>query len=420
MIISVIGLGYVGLPLAAAFARYFDVVGYDKSRNRIAEINNGYDRTGELAACEISRALERLNAVDTPAAIADVDIHIVTVPTPVDQTKQPNLKPIISACKTVGAHLKIGSIVVFESTVYPGVTEDICGPKLEDVSGLKCGTDFFLGYSPERINPGDKVHTIDNIVKVVAGQTSEVTEKLVNLYSSVIAAGIHVAPSIKVAEAAKVIENAQRDINIAFVNEVAIICQKLGVSVHDVLEAAQTKWNFLSFMPGLVGGHCIGVDPYYMAYCAEQLGHRPDIILAGRHLNDRMGGFVAEQIGAQLAPHGRILVLGLTFKEDVSDLRNTKAIDVIRCLTELGFAVDVHDHLADAREAKMFFDIDLVSDIFLAYPYDAVVGLVPHAKYRGWLSDDLRRLTLKNGLIADVKGIWRAISLAGTRRYWTL
>lgn len=420
MNLSVIGLGYVGLPLAAALARRYDVIGYDVNKARVAELHTGVDRTGELDQAALEAASTRLTLTDDPASLAAADVHIVTVPTPVNADKSPDLRPVLSACDLVGQYLKPGAIVVFESTVYPGVTEELCGPRLEAVSGLTCGKDFFLGYSPERINPGDKVHTVEKIIKVVAGQTPEVSAKLVEIYGSVVTAGIHEAPSIAVAEAAKVIENAQRDINIAFVNEIAIICQKLGISVHDVLEAAKTKWNFLPFTPGLVGGHCIGVDPYYMAHRAEELGHHPDIILAGRRMNDQMGSFVADQIADLLAAPGRILVLGITFKEDVPDMRNSRVPDVIEQLIGRGFTVDIHDAEADPQEVQDHLGYTLLEDLPETAAYDAVVGAVSHAEYANFTSDRLSRLTAEGGLIADIKAMWRHMDLPAGRRRWIL
>lgn len=421
MKISVIGLGYVGLPLAAALAHKFTVIGYDRAEARVTALQTGHDQTGELSAADLAAVSRTLTITHDPDMVADADLHIVTVPTPVDANKTPDLSPLHSACAILGPRLKPGCIVVFESTVYPGVTEDICGPALEAASdGLTCGTDFFLGYSPERINPGDKLHTVDKIIKVVAGQTPAVTRTLEDVYGAVITAGLHTAPSIKVAEAAKVIENAQRDINIAFVNEIAMICQKLDLSVHDVLEAARTKWNFLPFMPGLVGGHCIGVDPYYMAHRAQQVGHNPEIILAGRRLNDNMGAFVADQITDRLSAPGDILVLGLTFKEDVPDLRNTRVTDVIDQLTARGFTVHVHDAQADPSEARQFYGIDLLPDLPTSGAYAAVVGAVPHAPYRDLGADQLAALTKDGGVIADIKGMWRGLALPDNRSYWVL
>jgi UDP-N-acetyl-D-galactosamine dehydrogenase len=430
--VAVIGLGYVGLPLAVALARTHDapVVGFDVNKGRVAELKAGSDRTGEIDRATLGAS--RLTVSDDPAVLDAVGIYIVTVPTPVDGDNQPDLKPVRAACDTVGKALKRRAaagadnrpaIVVFESTVYPGVTEDICGPAIERVSGLVCGRDFFLGYSPERINPGDKVHTVDRITKVVAGQTPEVAALLGELYGRITAGGVFLARDIKTAEAAKVIENAQRDINIAFINEVTMIFQRLGMSVHDVLAAARTKWNFLDFKPGLVGGHCIGVDPFYLAFCAQAMGHDPEIILAGRRINDGMGDWVAERIDGKAKAIGltkpRTLMLGLTFKENVPDLRNSKVIDLIRGLESRGHAVDVHDACADAHEAQEEYGVTLLTDL-AAGGYDVVVGAVPHQIYCGFTGDEVGRLLKSGGLLADVKGLWRDLELPAGRQRWEL
>jgi UDP-N-acetyl-D-galactosamine dehydrogenase len=414
----VIGLGYVGLPLAVSLARHFSVTGFDISQARLAELRDGKDRTREIDFATL-RASSLIYTGDA-MALRGKDIYIVTVPTPVDSQNRPDLTPLLEACSTVGGELSKRAVVVFESTVYPGVSEDICGPALEKASGLVCGVDFFLGYSPERINPGDKVHTVDKITKVVAGQTPEVTSLLADIYGQVTTGGIFKAASIKTAEAAKVIENAQRDINIAFINEVAQIFSRLGLSVHDVLEASRTKWNFLPFTPGLVGGHCIGVDPYYLADCARQLGHNPDVILAGRRMNDGMGGFIADQIAARLGKTGKVLVLGLTFKEDVPDLRNSRVVDIIRRLEELGYSITVHDPLADPQEAKKHYGIDLALKLDDLNGFDCVLGAVPHAAYKQLSTGDFFRLCCPGGLVADIKAIWRNTTLPGTVHHWVL
>jgi len=416
--IAVIGLGYVGLPLAVALARHFSTIGYDVDAARIAELRQGHDRTGEIDVDVITEST--LSVTDDGAAIANAEVYIVTVPTPVDADNQPDLRLIRAACAGVGKLLTAGNIVVFESTVYPGVTEDICGPALAAASGLVCGQDFFLGYSPERINPGDREHTVDKITKVVAGQTAEVLDRLVDLYGRVTAGGIYRAKNIKTAEAAKVIENAQRDINIAFVNEVAVICQKLDISAHDVLEAAGTKWNFLPFTPGLVGGHCIGVDPFYLAFQAQQLGHDPQIILSGRRLNDAMGDFVAACIDENMSGPGRILLLGLTFKENVPDLRNTKVIDVVTSLTTRGHEVVVHDPVADGAEAERLYGFSLLSSLDGQEGFDAVVGAVRHDDYLALTAADLAGIVREDGLIADIKGLWREMERPAGRHYWQL
>lgn len=420
--IAVIGLGYVGLPLAVALARHFPVLGFDIDAGRVGELRQGHDRTREIEAERLKASSLRLSsdAADLPGHA----IYIVTVPTPVDENNVPDLKPVRSASRTVGQALKTkaapGAIVVYESTVYPGVTEDICGPILEELSGLVCGRDFFLGYSPERINPGDKVHTVDKITKVVAGQTPAVAATLADIYGRITSGGIHLAPTIKTAEAAKVIENAQRDINIAFVNEIAMIFGKLGISTHDVLEAAGTKWNFLKFQPGLVGGHCIGVDPYYLAHRAEELGHHARIILSGRAINDGMSQYVADTVSAQVKPQAKILVLGLTFKEDVPDLRNSKVADLVNALSKLGHSVAIHDPLADPQEAQHEYGVMLSPRLDQLAGFDAVLAAVPHATYRALDDAALSRLVAPGGLIADLKGLWRGRSLPAGLQYWSL
>jgi UDP-N-acetyl-D-galactosamine dehydrogenase len=416
--IVVVGLGYVGLPLAVALANNFKVQGFEINHQRVAELRNGHDRTGEVDGETI--AASTLEVTVENAAIAGADIYIVTVPTPVDAQNQPDLSALRAACATVGGVMSKGAVVVFESTVYPGLTEEVCGPALADASGFESGRDFFLGYSPERINPGDKAHTIATITKVVAGQTPAVADRLEQVYATIVEAGIHRAPDIRTAEAAKVIENAQRDVNIAFVNEVAAICQRLNMSAHDVLAAAGTKWNFLSFTPGLVGGHCIGVDPYYLAYKAAEIGHVPEIILSGRRLNDAMGDMIAGWIDDRLSDPGRLLVLGLTFKEDVPDLRNSKVIDVVRGLTDRGHQVEVHDPMADRGEAQAIYGIDLAGPLNTLSGFDGVVGAVPHQSYRGFSSDDFERLAVPGGLIADIKGMWRELEMPATIRRWQL
>ncbi|MGQ0663478.1 MAG: nucleotide sugar dehydrogenase [Pseudomonadota bacterium] len=421
--ICVIGLGYVGLPLAVALARHYEVTGYDIDRARIDDLRTGRDRTRAVDAQRLKAA--RLHLTDDPAAIAGRDLYIITVPTPVDAANRPDLSAVRAACRTVGKAMGKGAIVVLESTVYPGVTEDICGPELAAVSGLVCGRDFFLGYSPERINPGDLEHTVERITKVVAGQTPEVAAKLAAVYGAVTGGGAFVARDIKTAEAAKVIENAQRDINIAFINEVTLIFNKLGLSVYDVLDAARTKWNFLAFQPGLVGGHCIGVDPFYLADCAQRLGNHPEVILAGRRINDAMGEYVADRIARLLAENGRpggarVLVLGLTFKENVPDLRNSKVIDIVRGLTTWQHRVDVHDPYADAEEARAEYDVRLLAAIDGANGYDCVVGAVAHRDYAAFTPARLAALVAPGGIVADVKGMWRSLVLPDCLKRWQL
>ena len=413
MKIAVVGLGYVGLPLCVALAKKFEAIGFDIDEARVAEIGAGHDRTDEVDAT----ALQNCTAVfsSDATALAGSDVFIVTVPTPVDAANQPDLRPVEAASRTVGRHIGKGAIVVFESTVYPGVTEEICGPILEKESGLACGTDFFLGYSPERINPGDREHTVDRITKVIAGQTPAVTETLAEVYGAVTTGGVFRARDIRTAEAAKVIENAQRDINIAFVNEITAIFHKMDLSIHDVLDAARTKWNFLDFRPGLVGGHCIGVDPYYLAAKAVAVGHDPKVILAGRSTNDGMGAFIADSVAADLGANARVLVMGLTFKENVPDLRNTRVVDIVARLRELGHHVTVHDPIADPAEAQQFYGIDLVES--LAGLFDAVIGAVAHEAYAKMPDQDLAGLLAPNGILADIKGIWRTRQFAGIQRW---
>jgi len=415
--VVVVGLGYVGLPLAVALARSVETWGLDVDRGRIAELERGHDRTGEIDGDRLAASMLRLTT--DPAACPDADFYIVTVPTPVDADNRPDLSIVIAATRTVAGMLKPGrrSIVVYESTVYPGVTEEMCGPELERISGLRCGEDFFLAYSPERINPGDREHTVDRITKVVSGQTPEVLDAVADLYGRVTTGGVFRAASIKAAEAAKVIENAQRDINIAFMNEITQIFQRLDLSVWDVLAAAGTKWNFLRFEPGLVGGHCIGVDPYYLAHRATELGIDPRVILAGRGTNDGMAGWVARAVhdwrGGEA---GRVLVLGLAFKPDVPDLRNSKVADLVAGFRDLGHAVDVHDPLVDAAEARHEYGLDPVADP--AGPYDLVVLAVPHAalvadfgRFAGLLAGD--------GVVADLKNALAGAVPAGVR-LWTM
>ncbi|PPR11189.1 MAG: UDP-N-acetyl-D-glucosamine 6-dehydrogenase [Alphaproteobacteria bacterium MarineAlpha11_Bin1] len=421
--IVVVGLGYVGLPLAVSLARSYQVTGFDINAERIRELQSGKDRTREVEPGRLSgtNLLYSADIGDTRGA----DVYIVTVPTPVSANNQPDLSAVRRASEMVGEVMATGTIVVYESTVYPGVTEDVCGPILEESSGLKCGTDFFLGYSPERINPGDRDHTVDQITKVVAGQTPQVTETLCEMYNAVTSSGVFCAADIKTAEAAKVIENAQRDINIAFVNEVATIFHKTGVSIHDVLEAASTKWNFLDFKPGLVGGHCIGVDPFYLAHAAVAVGHHPEIVLAGRRINDAMGPYIAECVASEMAQQGhgsgaRILVLGLTFKENVPDLRNSRVIDIITALKAQGFEVDVHDYFADAAEAKNAYNVDLLPSLDSASGYHCIVGAVAHDDYVIYDEADFARLATPDAVIADVKGMWRKTNLDANCRRWQL
>lgn len=409
--VVVIGLGYVGLPLAVALAKVCECWGLDVDRGRIAELEAGHDRTGEIDSERL--AASRLKLTADPGALPPADVYIVTVPTPIDEMNKPDLSLVIAASRTVGRLLDASRkpVVVFESTVYPGVTEDICAPVLETASGLVCGQDFFLGYSPERINPGDREHTIDKITKVVAGQTPEVLEQLAALYGAVTSGGVFRARSIRAAEAAKVIENAQRDINIAFMNEIAQIFGRMDLSVWDVLEAANTKWNFLPFTPGLVGGHCIGVDPYYLSHRAEELGHDPRVILAGRAINDGMADWVADRLHQACGGKaGSVLVMGLTFKEDVPDLRNSKVADVVKALAQRGHDVTVHDPHADQSEAMHEYGLTLDGDA-LSRRYDLVLLAVAHNEYRAMDSEAFEALVTDNGMIADLKN-----ALAGRER----
>ena len=416
--VAVLGLGYVGLPLAVALAAKFDCIGVDIDARRISELVQGHDRTGEIAPERL--AASSLALLADPAQCPPADFYIVTVPTPIDAANRPDLRLVEAASRTIGAMLPAAlaegrvPVVVYESTVYPGVTEEICAPILEAASGLVCGQDFFLGYSPERINPGDREHTIDKITKVVSGQTPLVLERVAELYSAITSGGVFRAASIKAAEAAKVIENAQRDINIAFMNEIAQIFSAMDLSVWDVLAAARTKWNFLPFQPGLVGGHCIGVDPYYLSHRAEELGLDPRVILAGRGINDTMAEWVAGKLHEQRGGKpGSVLVLGLTFKENIPDLRNSKVADLVSTLAGLGHAVTVHDCHADAGEALHEYGIALAGDA-LEGRYDLVVLAVAHAEYLAMGGEELRELLAKGGMLADLKGE------LGTAADWTL
>ena len=423
-VVSVVGLGYVGLPVAVAFGKIRKTVGFDINSKRIEELKSGHDRTGEVAPEELKAA--DILFTDKIEELRLADFHIVAVPTPVDDANRPDLTPMLMASETVGNALKKGDIVVYESTVYPGVTEDECVPVLEKISGLKCGSDFKVGYSPERINPGDKEHTFTKIKKVVSGQDAETLDIVASVYESVVTAGVHRAASIKVAEAAKVIENTQRDLNIALMNELAIIFDRMGIDTNDVLEAAGTKWNFLKFKPGLVGGHCIGVDPYYLTHKAEKMGYIPQVILAGRRINDGMGKFIAQRTVKEMIRAGHnvlgstVTVLGLTFKEDCLDFRNSKVIDIIRELRDYGINVQVHDPLADLVEAEHEYSISLVAMEKLK-PASAVVASVSHRSYREMSIDTLNRLMDKNPVLIDVKGIFNSETLRKNGvRLWRL
>ena len=405
--IAVIGLGYVGLPLAHAFSSKYDVVGFDIAQWRIDELRAGEDRTLELSSEQVHQAIaNNMKFTNILEEISDCNIYIVTVPTPIDKHKKPDLTPLLKASESIGKVLKKDDIVIYESTVYPGATEEDCVPILEKVSGLKFNKEFFCGYSPERINPGDKEHTVTKILKVTAGSTPEIGKKVDELYASIITAGTHLAPSIKVAEAAKVIENSQRDINIAFVNELSMIFNRLDIDTNAVLEAAGTKWNFLPFRPGLVGGHCIGVDPYYLTHKAQEVGYNPEIILAGRRLNDNMGIYVANQVIKLMIKKGqkiegaKILVLGITFKENCPDIRNSRVIDVIRELQDFGCDVQVSDYWADKEEVKREYNLDLLdNNSFNTDNFNAVILAVSHNEYR--------ELSIENPqqVIFDIKSV---------------
>lgn len=409
--VAVIGLGYVGLPLAVEFGKSRPTIGFDINAARIDELRNGHDHTCEVEPQEMLEA-EFLKYTSDPEELSTAQIYIVTVPTPIDSHKRPDLSPLLKASETVGKVLKAGDIVIYESTVYPGATEEDCVPVLERVSGLRFNQDFFCGYSPERINPGDKLHRLTTIKKVTAGSTPETADTVDALYGSIVDAGTFKAESIRVAEAAKVIENTQRDLNIALVNELAIIFNRMGIDTEAVLEAARTKWNFLPFRPGLVGGHCIGVDPYYLTSKAEATGYHSQVILAGRRINDGMGAYVAGQmIKAMLQRRiqvngARVLVLGLTFKENCPDLRNTRAIDVIKELQEYGVQVDVHDPYADPQQAKAQYGIDLLETLEFG-AYDGIALLVAHDEYREQGATALRRYGVDNHVFCDLKSVFR-------------
>jgi UDP-N-acetyl-D-galactosamine dehydrogenase len=414
--IAVVGLGYVGLPLAVEFGKKYPTIGYDLSAEKVASYRRFVDPTGEVSTEEL-KAASRLTPTTDAKALGDADFIVVAVPTPVDEAHQPDFRPLIGASEAVARHMKKGATVVFESTVYPGATEEVCVPVIEKLSGMKWRRDFFVGYSPERINPGDKEHTLTRIVKVVAGDTPETLERVATIYGSIITAGVHRASSIKVAEAAKVIENTQRDLNIALMNELSLIFGKIGIDTLEVLQAAGTKWNFLPFRPGLVGGHCIGVDPYYLTHKAEMLGYHPQVILAGRRINDGMGKYVAEQTVKQLVRAGstvkgaKVNVLGLTFKEDCPDLRNSRVIDVIRELRSYGADVHVHDPVADPKQAVHEYGVTL--DTWESLPRaEAVVAAVAHRQYKAMPLERLLQKVVPKGVFVDVKSQYDRRQLA--------
>lgn len=420
MIVAVVGLGYVGLPLAVEFGKQFETIGYDLSESKIDSYRNFIDPTGEVSSKDLKVA-SKLRVTTDPSALSKADFIIVAVPTPVDGANQPDFSPLVTSSTTVGRHMKRGVIVIYESTVYPGATEEICIPVLEKESGLKWMKDFHIGYSPERVNPGDKERTITKIVKVVSGDDAETLDKAARLYASVIVAGVHKASSIKVAEASKVIENTQRDLNIALMNELAIIFEKIGIDTLEVLQAAGTKWNFLPFRPGLVGGHCIGVDPYYLTHKAEMLGYHPQVILAGRRINDGIASYVAKQTVKQMIHAGsavkdaKVIVLGLTFKENCADLRNSKVANVVRELESFGCDVVVHDPIADPDEAMHEYGIKLTDWDELPKNVDAVVVAVMHREYLEQPLSSLLGLLKKNAVFVDIKSAFDqpAIRAAG-------
>lgn len=424
--IAVIGLGYVGLPVALAFAREFPgTIGFDIHQGKVAALCIGVDETGETSAEEIITS--GLAITNDPADLASATFIVVAVPTPIDATNRPDLTPLIKASETVGKYLRQGSVVVYESTVYPGVTEEVCGPILSRVSGLIQGKDFKLGYSPERINPGDREHTLEKIIKVVSGEDAETLDRVATIYARIIDAGIHRAPSIKVAEAAKVIENTQRDLNIALMNELALIFDRLGIRTKDVLDAARTKWNFLPFGPGLVGGHCIGVDPYYLTTKAEEVGYHPQVILAGRRINDGMGTYIAQRMVKMLAnaaPNirikgARVGVLGLTFKENVRDIRNSRVPDIIGELREFGIEPLVCDPLADAEEAFAEYGVELIDQASLS-ELNGLIMAVPHNAYLEMGMEELLRPLKAGGVLIDVKSALDPANVPQSCHYWSL
>ena len=410
--IAIIGLGYVGLPLAHAFAEKYKVIGFDINKSRIEELNNAYDRTFELNEVQMKEAIAHgMKFTCNLDDIADCNIYIVTVPTPIDSSNRPDLTPLVKSSESVGKVLKKEDIVIYESTVYPGVTEEVCVPILENMSGLKFNVDFHCGYSPERINPGDKEHTVTKILKVTAGSTPEIAKKVDDLYRSIITAGTHLASSIKVAEASKVIENTQRDVNIALINELALIFDTMDIDTNEVIEAAATKWNFIKLTPGLVGGHCIGVDPYYLTHKAQELGYKPNLILGARQINNGMSKYIAERTIKEMIMHDKkiknanVLVLGITFKEDCPDIRNSKVFDIIDELKDYGCAVDVYDPWVDKK------DIDAKNFLFISDPfktdknYDAIIVAVGHELFRALSPSEYGDISTENAVIIDIKGI---------------
>ena len=408
--IAVIGLGYVGLPLAVAFGNQISTIGYDKNSARIDDLKNGIDGTLEISSEELAAA-KQISFSDTDECLQKANIFIVTVPTPITTSNQPDLSPLLSASEDIGNHLKIGDVVIYESTVFPGATEEICVPTLEKHSGLKLNVDFHVGYSPERINPGDKEHRLEDILKITSGSTTAAAEYIDDLYNLVIKAGTYKAESIRVAEAAKVIENTQRDINIALVNEIALICDRLDIDTLQVLAAAGTKWNFLPFKPGLVGGHCIGVDPYYLTHKAEEVGYRPEVILSGRRTNDNIAEFIAQKVVKLIIrkghspAHARTLIMGLTFKENCPDIRNTKVVDIISALEDYGIDVDVSDPWANATEAKREYGVQLIEEPANNH-YEAIIVAVPHNQFKETGVDAIKQYGKANAVLFDIRGLF--------------
>ena len=422
--IAVIGLGYVGLPVVTAFAEFHEsVVAYDINTSRIDELRKGVDRNGDVTP-EILRMHKEVFTSD-PGRLSDATFYVIAVPTPITEKCEPDLGPITAACKIIGSYLVKGDLVVLESTVYPGVTEEVCGPVLENVSGLVAGKDFALGYSPERINPGDREHNFANITKVVASADQHSLDRMTQVYGPVIQVGLHIAPNIKTAEAAKVLENTQRDLNVALMNELSIICDKLGIATADVLAAAQTKWNFMPFSPGLVGGHCIGVDPYYLTARAQQLGYVPQVILAGRRINDSMGAYVAGKLVNLLEDTGRCVdecrvgIFGLSFKEDVSDLRNSRVVDITRALVRQGAEVVVNDPFARREEVREKFELDLTA-LSGVEKLDGLILAVPHARYRAMPVAELCGFLAPKGVLIDVKSVVNKAEIPEGISYWAL
>jgi UDP-N-acetyl-D-glucosamine/UDP-N-acetyl-D-galactosamine dehydrogenase len=411
--ICLIGLGYVGLPLTVAFAEKFQVVGFDINQSRVSELGNGYDKTLEVNDDLLRSVKNNITYTSDIQDAKDCNIYIVTVPTPIDKVNQPNLAPLVESSKTIGTVLNKDDIVIYESTVYPGVTEDICVPELEKSSGMKFNRDFYCGYSPERINPGDKKHTVTKILKVTSGSTPDVAKQVDDLYKSIIVAGTYLAPSIKVAEASKVIENTQRDVNIALINEIALIFNQLGIDTNEVIEAAATKWNFIKLTPGLVGGHCIGIDPYYLTFKAQEVGYKPDLILAARQINNGMSKYVADKTIKEMIKAGKtikdsnVLILGVTFKEDCPDMRNTKVIDIIEELEDFGVNIDVYDPWVDyAEEESGWYRHGIIEDpLGSTKKYDAIVVAVGHRQFKAYTDKDYGNLSNENAVIIDIKGI---------------